>query len=356
MKIIHCSDLHLDSKIDGLPTEKSKIRRLEVVQSFERLCAFAMDNEVKVIIIAGDAFDTKKITIKTREKLISLIQSFSGIDFIFLCGNHDKNAFISSFNVAPQNLKFFTDKWEYFYYDNVCITGIINENNNLDLSYANLSLKENNFNIVVLHGQIAGYVSSTESENISLPLLKNKNIDYLALGHIHTYSKGSLGDRGVYAYSGCLEGRGFDELGKKGFVLIDTDKKDFISFVPFSKRALYEVEVDLLGCNDYFDYKNKILNTLKQNYDKDSIIKLVLVGERTPDFEIYKDELALSLENLFFFTKIVDKTQIKLEKSFYETDKSVRGEFVRLIAESDLDEETKKRVLMYGLNALKGEI
>ena len=126
--------------------------------------------------------------------------------------------------------------------------------------------------------------------------------------------------------------------------------------MPFSKRALYEVEIDLLGCNDYFDYKNKILNTLKQNYDKDSIIKLVLVGERTPDFEIYKDELALSLENLFFFTKIVDKTQIKLEKSFYETDKSVRGEFVRLIAESDLDDETKKRVLMYGLNALKGEI
>ncbi len=356
MKIIHCSDLHLDSKIDGLPTEKSKIRRLEVVQSFERLCTFALNNEVKVIIIAGDAFDTKKITIKTREKLISLIQSCSEIDFIFLCGNHDKNAFISSFLVVPHNLKFFTDKWEYFHYDNVCITGIINENSNLELSYGNLLLKENNFNIVALHGQIAGYVSSTGAENISLPLLKNKNIDYLALGHIHSFVKGSLDNRGIYAYSGCLEGRGFDELGKKGFILIDTDKNDFISFVPFSKRVLYEVEVDILGCNDYFDYKNKILSLLKKNYDKDSIIKLVLVGERTPDFEIYKDELALSLENEFFFTKIVDKTQIKLEKSFYETDKSVRGEFVRLIAESDLDDETKKRVLMYGLNALRGEI
>ena len=51
--------------------------------------------------------------------------------------------------------------------------------------------------------------------------LKEKNIDYLALGHIHEYSQGQIDLRGKYAYSGCLEGRGFDELGEKGFILID---------------------------------------------------------------------------------------------------------------------------------------
>ena len=38
MKIIHCSDLHLDSAIVGIPTEKSKIMRDEIVRTFERLC------------------------------------------------------------------------------------------------------------------------------------------------------------------------------------------------------------------------------------------------------------------------------------------------------------------------------
>ena len=38
MKFIHCADLHLDSKMEGLPTDKSKIRRDEVVATFERLC------------------------------------------------------------------------------------------------------------------------------------------------------------------------------------------------------------------------------------------------------------------------------------------------------------------------------
>ncbi len=356
MKIIHCSDLHLDSKIDGLPTEKSRIRRLEVVLAFERLCSYAKNNGVKAILIAGDAFDTKKITIKTRDKLVSLIKENADIDFYFLCGNHDKDAFASSFSVVPSNLKFFVDKWQYYYYDNVCITGLVNEKNNLDLSYGNLSLKPENFNIVVLHGQVAGYVSSTGGENISLPMLKDKNIDYLALGHIHSYSSGTLDLRGVYAYSGCLEGRGFDELGEKGFVLIDTEIKDFYTFVPFAKRLVLECEVSLDDCEDFFEYKRKIIGVLRQNYSADSVIKLILVGERTPDFEIYKDELSLALSELFFFVKIVDKTELKLEKSFYENDKSVKGEFVRLIAESDLDAETKKRVLTYGLNALKGEI
>lgn len=356
MKIIHCSDLHLDSKIDGLPTEKSRIRRLEVVMAFERLCAFANQNEVSAILIAGDAFDSKKITLKTRDKLVSLIRDFPNIDFYFLCGNHDKDAFSSSFENVPNNLKFFSDKWQYFTYGNVCITGLINEKNNLDLSYGNLSLKEDCFNIVVLHGQVAGYVSSTGGENISIPMLKGKNINYLALGHIHSFSTGKIDDRGVYAYSGCLEGRGFDELGEKGFVLIDTDKKDYITFVPFSKRLVLECEVSLENTADYFEYKKKITEVLENNYSKDGVIKLILVGERTPDFEIYKEDLSIALNEEYFFVKVVDRTELKLEKSFYENDKSVRGEFIRLVAESDLDAETKKRVLTYGLNALKGEI
>ena len=53
--------------------------------------------------------------------------------------------------------------------------------------------------------------------------LKNKNIDYLALGHIHGYKEAPLDGRGKYCYPGCLEGRGFDECGKKGFVLLNIE-------------------------------------------------------------------------------------------------------------------------------------
>ena len=57
-----------------------------------------------------------------------------------------------------------------------------------------------------------------------MSVFKDLNIDYLALGHIHSYKCHKLDKRGVYCYSGCLEGRGFDECGDKGFVLLETEE------------------------------------------------------------------------------------------------------------------------------------
>ena len=39
----------------------------------------------------------------------------------------------------------------------------------------------------------------------------------------------------------------------------------------------------------------------------------------------------------------------------YANDKSVKGEFVRLVLQSDLSDELKKQVLTCGIDALKGE-
>ena len=50
MKFIHCADLHLNSRIDTLPTEKAKIRREEILRSFEKLCEYA---KVKGVALAG---------------------------------------------------------------------------------------------------------------------------------------------------------------------------------------------------------------------------------------------------------------------------------------------------------------
>ena len=58
---------------------------------------------------------------------------------------------------------------------------------------------------------------------------------------------------------------------------------------------------------------------------------------------------------LFFFAKVYDKTELEVNLSDYEFDKSVRGEFVRAVWESDLDSQEKNKIIMCGLSALKGE-
>ncbi len=355
MRIIHTADLHLHSKIEGLPTEKAKIRREEVLRTFERLCAYAKENDVTAVILAGDVFDTSKNSEKVIARFFEAIANASPVDFIAFTGNHDDGLDFTSQKNLPNNFKVISDEWAYFNYQNVVISGIVMNNFNAKILYDSLSLEEDKVNIVALHGQVVNYVGEPENDLIFLPKLKEKYIDYLALGHIHSYSKEKLDNRGYYAYSGCLEGRGFDETGEKGFILLEIDGKEIkTEFIPFAKRYLYTVEFDVTSKEHWFSTINEIVNSLSK-YDKDSLIKLVLIGEHGVGLEIDTEILTSRLNEEFFFAKVYDQTTLKVDLSDYINDKSVRGEFVRKVLSSNLSQEEKDAIVKIGLTALKGE-
>lgn len=356
MKFIHCADLHLDSKMETLPSEKSKIRREEVLRTFERLCDYATINGVKAVIIAGDMFDTSRVTLKTRARVLNAIITNPDVDFLYLSGNHDDDNFVSGMEELPANFKVFSSEWTAFNYGDAVISGVKFTQYNLNTVYDMLKLDQDKINIVTLHGQIAGYVSEDKTEIISLPRLKDKNIDYLALGHIHEYSAGEIDLRGKYAYSGCLEGRGFDETGDKGFVEITVDGNGLTTeFVKFASRKLSVFEYDVSDKTDWVLARSEIITALNNNVDKTSLLKVVIKGERKTDFDIDKDGLVMRLNETYFFAKVYDKTTVKVDEKDFSFDKSVRGEFVRAVWESSLSPEMKSKVISCGLNALKGE-
>ncbi len=356
MKIIHVSDLHIDSKIEYLQSEKGKTMREEQISAFEYMIDYAKKNGVSVIIMAGDTFDKSNVAKSTKERILFDIKTNSEIDFLYLTGNHDEDVVFESMKI-PENLKFFKDEWTVFEYGNVCIAGVELTKSNAPFVYDALKLDSEKINIVTLHGQVVGYKTKKDGEDISLPKLKNKNIDYLALGHIHTFVEDKLDLRGKYCYSGCLKGRGFDELGDKGFVLLTVaDNKIETEFIPFSKRNFYEHSFDVSSYSEFFSAMNQAIKELQDNYPSSSLIKLILVGTHKESFIV--DTLALSekCKNLFFFVKVVDKTLLKISDIDYQNEKSVKGEFIRkVLKDESLSEEDKNKIILLGLKALKGE-
>ena len=76
MKIIHCADLHLDSNMtSNLSREQAKQRKAELLATFERMIAYAKDNSVKAVIIAGDLYDKKNISANARNVFLSAINN-----------------------------------------------------------------------------------------------------------------------------------------------------------------------------------------------------------------------------------------------------------------------------------------
>jgi len=355
MRIIHTADLHIDSKMQSnLNVEKAAERKRELILTFERMVEFAKNNGVKVIIIAGDMFDSNRISLKTKDRIFNIIKTSESIDFLYLSGNHDEETFLSQNNYDFPNLKFFKDEWTKFDYGKLKITGV-NLQNSGKAVYETLNLAKDDLNIVVLHGQIFKYNLKEDYEKVNLTKLKNKNIDYLALGHIHSFEQGVLDDRGVYCYSGCLEGRGFDECGEKGFVLLDIKGDKILSdFIPFAKRTLHTIDVEITGKQDWFDIEQIVMDSVK-SISKEDLIKIVLKGKYALGLDKQIEHLLVKLNDLYYHVKIKDESSLEIDKKSFEKDMSLRGEFIREVLNSELSEEEKEKIILVGLKALEGE-
>ncbi|MCH5255155.1 MAG: metallophosphoesterase [Lachnospiraceae bacterium] len=363
MKFIHCADLHLDSKMSAnLDKESAKERKGEILHTFERMVAYAFRNDITAILIAGDMFDTKNISATTRNTVLYHINEHADMTFYYLKGNHDNDNFLSGLEKIPDNLKMFGSNWTtYSEADGkISVSGIELSAENAGAAYVSLVLDSNKFNIVMLHGQESEGAAKDKAEIINLKALRNKGIDYLALGHIHTYKKEQLDARGIYCYSGCLEGRGFDECGEHGFAVIDVDEETgryTHEFIPFAQRKLYTVSVDVTGCQTTAEMVSRAAGRLREvRCEDDSLVKIVLVGMLDVECEKDIDYLLSGFRNRFYFVKVYDETTLKIDIEDYMLDESLKGEYVRqVMADASIPEEDKKIIIRYGLQAIAGE-
>ena len=347
MKILHTGDLHLDSIMESNydPALATK-RREELRLTFSRMVDYAAQNGVSVFIIAGDLFDTAHPAPDTVSYVMETMAAHPQIDFLCLNGNHTEGFIPVN---APANYKTFP-KQEFgaYRYGNVVVWG--SENN---AAYHTLFPVENDINIVALHGQLSDAIHDLSI--INLKFYQNKHIDYLALGHYHRNRVEKLDGRGTWAYCGTPEGRGFDESGEKGFMLIETTGSRVASaFIPFAKRTIHLISIDVSMMFSQRDIEKKVMEAVAPLPSSD-IVRVTLRGIADPELNKDIHQLHTALEDKFFFVSVTDESSMVLRAESYEHDVSLRGEFVRTVLRSGLSKEDMERIIRCGVQALNGE-
>jgi DNA repair exonuclease SbcCD nuclease subunit len=339
----------------SLPREKAKERRLEILQTFTRMVEAAALQQVDGILLCGDLFDAKTISARARNCVLDAISQHPQIIFYYLQGNHDQNSFLSDLEECPANLRTFGSDWTTYEQGGLTITGAEIREDTVDGLMERLILDADRVNIVLLHGMVTEYGGKEQKGAFSLRALRGKNIDYLALGHIHSYRKEKLDERGDWCYCGCLEGRGFDECGEKGYVLLEIeDGKVESRFVPFAKRTLHEISVDITGLLTQEEIQRAVEQALTDIPGSD-LVKVVLTGEAAPEAEKDIDWVQRWLGDSYYFLKVKDGTRLFIHPEDYQYDISLKGEFVRLVLASRMPKEEKEQVLRLGIRALAGE-
>ena len=351
MKIIHTADFHIGSPLSSrLSGEKREERQNEIISNFRRLVEQAYALGASAIIIAGDLFDENDVGIRAKNAVIETVRWASDITFFLLEGNHDKG--ITGVMEMPENLFTFGSEWSYYELSEgvtVCGRNFFDEN-----AFESLHLKKEKKNIAVLHGELREH--SAPLYTVGLKDAAGKFIDYLALGHYHSYSVTRIDERGNAVYSGTPEGRGFDETGECGFVLIDTDGNGLTHrFIPFARRKIHDIKLPVDGMSGQGDIVRAAMKIL-ENIPSSDMVRLELVGRYTSG--IWKDGEALEreLKGHLYHLEIKDSSRPKADYSGFTNDKSLKGEFIRaVLVDTTLSDLEKDEVIRMGIAALSGE-
>jgi DNA repair exonuclease SbcCD nuclease subunit len=95
--------------------------------------------------------------------------------------------------------------------------------------------------VMVLHGD----PSAADSPYcpVTAAQARDSGLDYLALGHIHTPGRFGAG-AGMCAWPGCPMGRGYDETGIKGVLIVELEERPVIRFQSLDTPRFYDLAVE----------------------------------------------------------------------------------------------------------------
>ena len=367
IKILHTADIHFDTPFSGMTPKEALQSKEELKQVFENIIKMTMDNEIDILLIAGDIFDNLSVNKTTLYFIKNSFENISKVKVFISPGNHDPFNEKSFYSIVdwPANVHIFKGDMESIILEDLSTvvwgTGFNTSHVNKSLLKEAKRIDGYN-NIMVIHGEITTTKESNEYNPITEEDIAKSNMDYIALGHRHKFSEVKMIENTYYSYSGCPQGRGFDELEDKGVVIIDL-KDRFIEskFIRTSIRNYYEKEINIEGCFGYSEIKNKIIGEISNDDRKTNFYKIILRGQISEEFTLNEDFLQESLKGEFHFVKVIDKSEIKLDVNQLIQGYSLKNIFARKIyerlqcAETEEEREIITLALKIGLRSISGE-
>lgn len=224
-RFIHCSDLHLGCRFSGISDADEDLgRRLResVFTALDNIVSFAKKEKVDFVIFSGDIFDSTNETPLTRSRFADAIASMK-VPCYIIYGNHDTKRRWENSIPLPKNAFVFPEQITHMYFekDGRRVTELIGmsfPSMKPNSNYVKSVKKESDlFAIGVFHCNVDGAKDDNYSP-CKLSDMKDKDVNYWALGHIH---KASILNRMPYVvYSGNTQGMDPKESGEKGAYLV----------------------------------------------------------------------------------------------------------------------------------------
>ena len=358
VKILHCADLHIGAP-SYLPGEKGQSRRADALITFENIIELCRGHNVDIMLIAGDLFASNSVEHFSVTRVLDCISSLENTKVVFSAGNHDPLNFESPFKSLrlPDNFHILPVSDSFVSFDDL-------KARVYGRSFSDVYTKgENRFsittepdfiNIMCQHGELKSDLSSNYN-SITPEFIENSGMDYIALGHIHKRTQVQSKGNTFFAYSGCTQGLGFDELGVKGVLLGNVGKGVCdLEFYKTCVRTHECLNIDISDVSDSAQISEKILHEIKTKYQEgfeNNLYKIVLVGSVADGFCADTAEIADRLMQSVYFAKVRDDTSVLQNLDIIKNENSLKGIFVsKMLDRINSCKPEEKNALSLALN------
>lgn len=272
IKILHSADWHLDSPFQLGNEDISRNMRRRLQQLPERIAAVCKAKNCDLVLLSGDLFDGAH-TAETLRILKNALEEMAVPVFI-TPGNHDFAGANSPWltEVFPANVHIFT-RQTIEYKDipelgcRVYGAGFTSMSSPALLTGFRCD-SPMEYNVGIFHGdptQVNSPYCPISTEQVSL-----SGLDYLALGHIHKGDSFRVG-KTLCAWPGCPMGRGYDEQGEKGLLLVSLEDTAQTEFIPLDGPRFYDLETTPAG-----------LDAVLPPVGSEDFYRVTLVGDSEP--------------------------------------------------------------------------
>ncbi len=326
------------AKLD--PETGLSTRLLDFFQTFDFIVETAFSENVDAVVFAGDAYKTRDPNPTQQRGFGERIAKIAKkIPVVLVVGNHDTpnaegkantldiysaleidNVFVSR---KPELLKIPTKSGDL----QIVTLPWLHKNDyksvgdKLNLLYGRI--EKDSPAIFLSHAEIEGASYGSEKGlaiandvTIPLPLIQDKRLSYVALGHIHKHQVLSNPPAGgpLVVYSGSPQRIDFgEEKEAKGVILVEITPvvpakagnhkyTSSFQFIPTNARKFLTITIDLAG-NDP-DPTQTIVREIGKNNIENAIVRVIINIPKECEKEIEMDKIKLALKKANFVAGI----------------------------------------------------
>jgi DNA repair exonuclease SbcCD nuclease subunit len=297
-RILHAADIHLDSPLRNLQTyDQAPLEQIRGAsrRALENLVRLAINEDVDLVVIAGDLYDGDWKDQNTGLFFVGQAAKLTraGIPLVVIRGNHDAENVMTSTLPLPKNpdgsaIMMDADKVDCRTFESLGVSvhgrSFRSKAELEDLSKSYPRPHSGMFNLGLLHTSLTGAEGHDTYSPCKPVDLTAKQYDYWALGHIHVRGEHGLPDGAPIVFSGNIQGRHIRESGAKGCYILDINSRnkceckfhplDVVRWESFEINASTVEHVD-----DIIDaYENWLATTMESIDDRLLVSRVSIVG------------------------------------------------------------------------------